>query len=107
MLFSSFADVTFELAILAVVTASLAISAAAIVPSNILVEVIAPVPIVKAPVLLIVASPLTATAAAALDALPTRIFPEVSDVPTGEAVIVAVPPKETAVPLIVTALLAS
>lgn len=49
----------------------------------------------------VVASPLKATAAATFEALPTNTFPLVSAVPTGEAVIVAVPPKATVFPLIV------
>ena len=57
-----------------------------------------------APALSIVTSPLIATAAATFVALPTNTFPLVSAVPTGEAVIVAVPPKLTAVPFIVTEL---
>ena len=98
---SNLSVVTAALAILAVVTAkpsSLSVVTAAF---KILAVVTFDVPIVVAPALSIVTSPLIATDAATFDALPTNTFPLVSAVPTGEAVIVAVPPKDTAVPFIV------
>src|SRR5437868_13766825 len=51
-------------------------SAPTIVPSKILLEVMAPTPTVTTPALSIVASPLMETAVAALPELPTQIFAE-------------------------------
>ena len=96
--------VTLALAIFAVVTAKSAIFAVVTLASRILVVVTFDAPIVVAPVLSIVTSPLIVTSAATLEELPTNTFPLVSAVPIGEAVIVVDPPKATVFPFIVTEL---
>ncbi len=59
------------------------------------------------PALVIVTSPFIVTSAARFEALPIKTLPLVSAVPTGDAFIVAVPPKSTVFPLIVIELFCS